>query len=441
MATNKNEPFRDAEFEGAFAEDQPAAETDNFGLMPGEEAQEEKPAAASPAAGDAAETSSMPEGEPAAVVIVADGSPAAAAEGATGPGDASSESSANATAAQEAKAANDEANANASDNKSELQTTGQAEAAGGTPAPAEGSKAEEAAEPPAVEAAEQTAAKEPGRVPDESVPGQSGDGDVVTDKKTPMTEQQLRSWEGRLRKAEADLKAKAGNGGAPNGDVSPAQAEDETTADALEQVADKAETSNPDLAAAAENVADQVASGEMSTEEAMKALSEDFGEQFVRMIEAIARSTAGASAEKFMGEKISKLEQDTQGVIDHLTNSAERAHFEKIFAAHPDFVQVSQDPQFSDFVANQNATEVVEHGSAEAINKLLADFKASKGGDAPAAEAQAAAPAAADPGAGQDQIDEGAADAAEGVRSAGLKLPEQPSRAEDDDFETAWAKF
>lgn len=418
MAANKNDEFRDPEYEAAFAEDKTSTD-DGFGLMPGEEAQEDEPTAA-----DAATTSSEPEGEPAAVVIVAEAAP--------GTVDATEEASENAQAAKEAKQVTDANNAEATDNKSAVTTTGEKEAAGGK-GPVEGSPAEEAAESPKVEAAEQAA-------------GEGGAADPYDLSDVPPEDmQKAKSWVGRLKKIEADLKAKSDAAG-KSGDAAQTQG-----ADALEKVSSDALAGGKDqLAEAADEMADKVASGEVDIDEGMKQLADDFGEPFVRLIEA----AAARAANKAVGDRLGKVEEDTQGVISHLTSAAERSHFEQIYAKHPDFVQVSEEPGFQQFVDAQGAQDVVDNGGAQAINQLLDDYKASKEA-APAATASAApadqappaaAAAPAQPAqdavaAARDAVDPSAVDAAEGVRSAGLKLPEKPGRAQSDDFASAWDQF
>jgi len=104
--------------------------------------------------------------------------------------------------------------------------------------------------------------------------------------------QRLRSWEGRLKKAEAELKAKAdAAAGKPesNGPVSDGSNTESQTTSALEDAsAQAAGDGNAELGEAAQQAADAVASGELTPEQAMRQLAEDFGEDFVRMIEVIA---------------------------------------------------------------------------------------------------------------------------------------------------------
>ena len=260
------------------------------------------------------------------------------------------------------------------------------EAAGGTgevadpamdTAMPEGSPAEEAGESPAQEAAEP--------IPDAT----SGDAEMGNGK---MTEQQLRSWEGRLKKQQADMDA--GKDG--------------------------------DAEAKIEEVAAEVKSGDMTAEEAMATLSTDFGPEFVSMIQMIAKSSAGDVAK----ESMTGVQENVDNIIAHLKSGAEKAHFETIATAHPDFMEISTSPKFEAFLGTRppemHAQDKItlESGSASAINDLLAAYKTS----------MSQADQSSDDTGDGDEV----SDAAEGVRSGGIKLPATPSKS--DSYEEAWAE-
>jgi hypothetical protein len=393
------------EFEDAFNEDPQAAPEQNedqaFGLVPND-----TPAAA---AADSGETATVPEGEPAAVVVVEE----------AGEGDGS--------AVANAAAANEEANANAG--QGDPVTTGEQEAAA--------AGGETAAAAPAVEDAPH------GEMP--------VGGDEVDEPTDPKEIQRKKSWEGRLKAEEkrlkdlaAQLEAKAAGTG---------QTEEGAAADAVTEAAEEAaQSGDTAMADAAQEVAAKIDSGEIDVDAGLAQLAEDFGEPFVKLMQAIARREAAAVAD----ERVGKVAKDVEDVVGHLKTNAERAHFQAIYDKHPDFVQVAEDPAFKEFAASQGAEAVVEAGSASEINDLLTQFKDSRQA-APAAEelpAADAAPAAADEGASpaQDAVAaaaeaapdpalEEAADAAEGVRSAGLRIPERPAPADKDDFKAAWEQF
>lgn len=267
---------------------------------------------------------------------------------------------------------------------------------------------------------------------DSGAPGAATEEAVDMDKER----QRLKSWEGRLKKIEAELAKKS---------VEPVIAEvaaDEPVADALEQVADEAEAQGDDaLDAAAEKAADAVESGELTAEQAMKQLAEDFGEDFVRMIEVIAGAKAKQAGESAAGERIGEIGKAVDEIIEDIVDNKARAHFEAIAAAHPDFDDIGRSEGFAKFVeSSENADEarrIVASGSAKEIVKLLGDYKASLASSS-ADEAAAADEPAADPVV--DQATEQQMSDAEGVRSSGMKLPEQPAPAATS-YEDAWKEF
>lgn len=265
----------------------------------------------------------------------------------------------------------------------------------------------------------------------EDAPGADEPVDLVAEPgETPMTEQQLRSWQGRLRKMQQDLEAKATATGQPAEVV---------TADAIEAVAEKAD--DPELAARAHEKADAVESGELSPEKAMAQLSEDFGEDFVRLIQVIAKHSATEAGSKAADERVGQVSQSVQEIISHISDKDAKAHFKAIAKAHPDFNELAGSPEFKSFidglpgVDKGEAERVIKSGDADEIIDLLSKFKGSKAPAADAVEEPAgAAPAVTDPKVDAEM------DAAEGVRSSGLRLPEQPAAA-GDSYEDAWKEF
>jgi hypothetical protein len=134
-----------------------------------------------------------------------------------------------------------------------------------------------------------------------------------------------------------------------------------------------------------------------------------------------------------VGDRLGKLEQDTQGVIDHLTSSAQRAHFQQIYDAHPDFVEVVKRSRRSrSSCSHRAAGRGGATAAPQAINKLITDYKATQAGagHAGTADAGAAVPAQAAPTAAP--VDQTAVDAAEGVRSAGLRCRRSLASPADD---------
>lgn len=244
--------------------------------------------------------------------------------------------------------------------------------------------------------------------------------------KGPMSEQQLKSWEGRLRKAQSEIDAKGKT------------VTETPVVEALEDAGEQVEDTNPQLGDAIEVAADKVEDGAMTAEQAMKQLAEDFGEDFVKLIETIAKhhaSMAGASAAE---SRVGEVGQAVQDIISHISDGAAKAHFKEIESAHPDFADIGQSEGFKQYIDalpeadKAEATRVATTGSAGEINKLLSTYKAAQGGEGQ--DSEMANEPATDPVVDQQM------DAAEGVRSSGMALPEAPSRASDN-YEEAWAEF
>jgi hypothetical protein len=202
--------------------------------------------------------------------------------------------------------------------------------------------------------------------------------------------QRLKSWEGRLRAKEAELAAR--------------QAEEATETPAAE-AAEQAAGEVPD-----EDDAD------------IKALSEDFGPEFVTLLTSLIAKIARKTAAETASEHTAPFRKDIDDVIAEMTNEKQRLHFEKISDAFPDFMEIAESDAFKawgDAMAPEDKAEfdrIVASGSAREIIGLLKRYKAASTTDS--------------------GIDEDALDNAEGVRSTGLKLPESPSSK--DDFASAW---
>lgn len=263
-------------------------------------------------------------------------------------------------------------------------------------------------EPPAVamiiaEDEPETAAEQAG----EYTPEPANEDEGPTD---PKEIQRQKSWEGRLRAREEELARREA-----------ALRSQAQSTEGLEDAAEKLEDSGePEKAKAVEQAADAIENGDMTAEQAMKVLADDFGPEFVRMIEAIAASKAEAAGRTIAERATGELGKSVQSIIDNIVDDRERRHFEAIADAHPDFAEISENPEFAEFAKGyQDGERIASEGSAREINKMLSDFKKSRQQE----------PQKSDP----------AVEAAEGVRSSGLRLPEAPSQA--DGYEDAWKSF
>lgn len=210
--------------------------------------------------------------------------------------------------------------------------------------------------------------------------------------------QRLRSWEGRLKAQQAELdREKAG-----------------ASASAADEKGEKDKTGG-----------DTGEEGEDSDDPDLKALAEDFGQEFVELLLKVINKAAKRCATTVASEHAGPVRQDIDAIIAEITSEKERAHFEKIADAHPDFMDIANSDEFKAWLAGlapaekEETERVAGAGTAKEIIAMLKKYKASKSdGDA-------------DMNTAMDQ--------AEGVRSTGgLKLPESPTAAKD--YEAAWAE-
>lgn len=254
----------------------------------------------------------------------------------------------------------------------------------------------EAATAPAGEAAEPAATDTP------SEPAMTAE-DIA------RAEQRLKSWEGRLKAREAEQRAGAGGEGAAE---APAEEAGEKP---VEQIAE----------------AEAAKLQGMDPDEALKRLSADFGDEFTNLLNSI------------IDAKVNKALHGMNSSVDEIINSIQddkaRLHFETVVDRHPDFNDIAESEDFKAYVealpddAKAKAERVIDSGSAWEINRLLDAFKAQqKPAAAPAPEPEPAA-AAATP------EDDPSMDAAEGVRSSGMRLPTQPGASSD--YAAAWDEF
>lgn len=280
----------------------------------------------------------------------------------------------------------------------------------------------EVLEEPAMEATEEpgepeaaAASAAPGEAPAVVIePSAQDTGDVELD---PKELQRQKSWEGRLKAKEAELKAredalKSSNEPTEPGETMAEESAEAPTVEALEDAVDKVE------------------SGEITVEQAMQTMANDFGPDFTKMLSVLIDARASEIAGKTADERVGAVRGDLDGVIGELVSEKEKMHYELISDAHPDFMDVAGSAEFKGYVEalpgseQEAAMQVINSGSAKQINALLTAYKATQQGD----EAKP-----------QEAPDSAAMDAAEGVRSGGIKIPERPAKT--DDYEAAWSEF
>lgn len=273
-----------------------------------------------------------------------------------------------------------------------------------------------------------------------SAPINTAAGEDDAEPRDPKEIQQERSWRGRLEARERELAAR--EKALAEKMAAKTEATESEGSEALEDVADAAEAAgDTEKARAAEAAAEAVESGAMTFDQAVKALAEDFGDEFVKMIEAVAAKAASDAASKTADSKLGELGSTVQEIIAHIGDSQQRAHFEAIADAHPDFADIKDKPEFKEFLASYpDGEQVAQSGSARQIIKMLTAFKDGAQTQEPAKEEPAQEQAVATPQApAAEPVDEAAMAAAEGVRSkGGMQLPEAP--ADSGDYAAAWAE-
>lgn len=256
--------------------------------------------------------------------------------------------------------------------------------------------------------------------------------DMPTD---PKELQRMKSWEGRLKARERELEARAAElealAAKPKADDVPAGDDDDDVAEA------GGEGGENQAIEAVEAAVEAVQDGEMTAEQAMATLTEDFGPEFARMLKVLIKAEAGQMA--------GKVSEDIDSLVAAIKDDKARSHFEAISEAHPDFNELSNSEDMTSYLdsldeqAKAEAMRVIENGSTRQVIRMLDQFKDWRAAQnaAPAEDPPVddPAPAQAQPaGPSEDQLN-----AAEGVRSTGLRLPDQPARS--DDYEAAWSQF
>jgi hypothetical protein len=250
-------------------------------------------------------------------------------------------------------------------------------------------------------------------------PGATDSGDVQEE--DPKDIQRQKSWEGRLKAKEAELKAREEALNAPAETTQEASEPGETMAE---------EAAEPAVTEKIEEAVEKVASGEMTADEAMASLSQDFGEDFTKMLGVLIESKAKEISNKTADERMSYVDnainKSMDEIINEIINDKAKNHFEVISDAHPDFMEIAGGQELKDFIGAMDeserakALEIIEGGTSRQISKLLTAFK--------------------DANKQPEPQDESGMDAAEGVRSKGaLQIPNKPMQSAD--YEDAWSSF
>lgn len=217
-------------------------------------------------------------------------------------------------------------------------------------------------------------------------------GEPVTDEgeaaMSPEDIQRQKSWEGRLRKREEELAAR------------------EAAIQSQPAPIDDAEVA-----------------------EIKQRLAEDFGDEFVAMIEKLAANEAKKLAASGIDEKIGGISSTIEQIINDTKQAFSAMHYGAIADAHEDFLEIAESEQFQQWLASMPeekraaAENIVQAGRPGQVIKLLTEYKEH----------------CKQKESGANEDTELALDAASGVRSSSpVKLPDRVPANPDDEYRAAW---
>ena len=255
------------------------------------------------------------------------------------------------------------------------------------------------------------------------------------DPETPEDTQRRKSWEGRLRKMEEDLKAREAalsEREAPQTLADGGKAEDDTTV--IAEGGNGGEFETVDALADGGEVGDDI--------ESIKKEAMDLAGDPAKLSKLIASNTSDYGREIFVlgaaiavllaSDKAESYASDFNGNLDDLISEIQGAfssmHKQTIADAHEDFEELVESPEFQAFRdylpedQKAKADATIESGSAGAVIKLLQAFKDAK--DKPKEKTLE---------------DAWAEDAATSVRSSSpLKVSSRAPMSEDDEYKAAF---
>jgi hypothetical protein len=241
--------------------------------------------------------------------------------------------------------------------------------------------------------------------------------DMPTDPKEQQLEHRLRARGEALSKIDREINAKKAELERLSKQTNEPMEPGETQAQ---------EAAEPGVTEAVEDAVEAVQSGDMSIEQALSGLTDTFGDEFTKMLGVLIEKKASEIAGRTADDRFGKVKGEIDGLANEIVADKASSHMESIADAHPDFMDVAGSPEFKAYIDGMDdmqkpkAMQVIENGSARQIVKLLDTYKSTQKKVDPPQE---------DP----------AMDAAEGVRSKGMKIPEKP--AVSDDFAEAFNQF
>lgn len=220
----------------------------------------------------------------------------------------------------------------------------------------------------------------------------------MAEERSPEDIQREKSWEGRLRKKEEELAAR------------------EAAMSAEPKLAEGGDVNDAEI------------------EEIRAKLAEDFGPEFVSMIDKLACHAAKKFAGSDLDGRVNPINARIDEAIAEVTEAFNKMHFGAIADAYEDFQEIIASPEFQMYVdalpegTKESALSVLENGTSGQVVRLLKQFK----------DHLDAATSKEEPAAGDDP----ALEAAEGVRgSAPVSLPVRSPVGEEDEYKSAWSQM
>ncbi len=286
---------------------------------------------------------------------------------------------------------------------------------------------------------ETPAEEPPAEEPAPEAPVEEMAAEQAEEPETPEETQRRKSWEGRLKKLEEELRAREAalaerestpqayaDGGEVKADDEDADTVAEGAGDGtVEMLADGGEAGD-DLESIKSEALDLAGDPER-LKGILKQMVDDYGRDFVVALAALSAPIIDAKAETYVGN----FNTDLEGLVGEIQSAFSSMHKQTIADAHEDFEEVVESPEFQSWIDTMEeadkakAQSVVDGGSAGQVIKLLQRFK-----DFLAEKDKPKEPTA------KDIWDE---DAAASVRSSSpLKIPSRAPMSEDDEYKRAF---
>jgi hypothetical protein len=292
-------------------------------------------------------------------------------------------------------------------------------------APEQGAASEEmAAEPVADEPAPEMAAEGAASETPEPVPAEPSDEGAPVDQPEegsatgemndvpPEDMQRFKSWEGRLKKREAELAAREAALQRKSGGEMESPAEEAAEGGQVElMISDGGGQADAEAATMSDH-------NEPTLAELLEEGRNDFGDRFILMVTKAAEEGARKIVEEMLGSKLGETEASVKALMDRIDAADQGEHMEYISDMHPDVADVVESDEFKQWIADKPEMQACcEHGTKRAVVKMLNKFKEAR----------------------KEANNDEAIDDLVAVQSSGVVIPE--TKKGGDSFEAAWNEF